>query len=88
MDSGWKTELRNKIDWNNITLPEIGKIMNQVQKKSFYYLKMMTYYFLMQSHQSNKTHSDVLKQVEGVVELRGVVTKENFLLDNQRLIVD
>ena len=72
---------------HNVTLPEIRKIINKVQKKSFPDLKRTTNLFRMQSHQTNETHADVLKQVERAVEFGGVGTKDNFLLDYERLIV-
>ena len=43
--------------------------------------------FRMQPHQSNETHADVLKHVKWAGEFMGVGTKNNILLDYERLTV-
>ena len=63
LNSGWKTELKEKVNCNTDTLLEISKKMNGVLKKNFPDLKRRTNPFRMQPQQPTETHADVLKRV-------------------------
>ena len=79
LDDGWRSELKEVVDWDTVSLKNLQKTMDRIQKKSFPDLKKKINQ--MQPHQSTETHVNVMKHMEKMVVFGGMGTKQKEIFN-------
>ena len=79
LDDGWRSELKEVVDWDTVSLKNLQKTMDRIQKKSFPDLKKKINQ--MQPHQSTETHINVMKHMEKMVVFGGMGTKQKEIFN-------